>query len=56
MKIGKIVVFKNTSKNSIIQISQNCDEKLCTVFGPILIKYQIQNPSHTTAEDLHLLR
>ena len=26
------------------------------MFGPILIKYQIQNPSHTVAEELHLSR
>ena len=37
-------------------ISQNCEEDLCTVSGPILIKYKIQNPSHTVAKDLHLSR
>ena len=40
----------------MIQISQNCDEELCTGIGPIPIKYQIQNPSHTVPEDLHLSR
>ena len=35
-------------------ISQKYDEQLCTVCGPTLIKYQIQNPSQTVAEEVHL--
>ena len=53
-KNGKNCHFQKFVKKSIIQISQNCAEELCTVLGSILIKYQIQNPSHTVPEDLHL--
>ena len=55
MKMGKLT-FSKTRQKSIIPISPNCDEELCTVFGPILVKYQIQNPSQTVAEEVNFSR
>ena len=54
MKMGKIGHFQKIVKKSVIQISQNREEELCTVSVPVIIKYQIQNLSQTVAEDVHL--
>ena len=48
--------FPKFVNKSIIQISQNCEEELCIVSGPILIKYQVQISSQSVAEVTHLSR
>ena len=53
--MGKLP-FSTICQKSVIQMLQNCEEELCTVSGPIIIKYQIQNPSQTVAGEVHLSR
>ena len=50
------LIFSTIGQKSAIQISQSCEEKMCTVSGPIIIKYQIKNPSQTVAWEVHLSR
>ena len=52
-KWAKLTFSTICQKKSVIQISQKCEEELCTVSGPIIIKYQIQNPSQTVAGEVH---